>query len=76
VAPLLQELLWTYGPCGHEEVVRDIRRRELEPLLDKTWVDAGGNLVALVHGDEDKPGGQVTRGPRVDFLSIDRPRPA
>jgi putative aminopeptidase FrvX len=28
---LLQELLWTYGPCGQEEAVRDVCRRELAP---------------------------------------------
>jgi putative aminopeptidase FrvX len=51
--PLLQELLWTYGPCGQEDAVRDLCRRELESLVDETWVDAAGNLVALIHGDSD-----------------------
>jgi putative aminopeptidase FrvX len=59
--PLLQELLWTYGPCGQEDAVRDICRRELDPLVDKTWVDAAGNLVALIRGDPDNRGGPVTR---------------
>ena len=47
---LLQELLGAYGPCGSEDAVRDICLRELEPLADQMWVDAAGNLVALLRG--------------------------
>lgn len=47
---LLQELLWAYGPGGQEEAVRDICRRELEPLVDELWIDQARNLVGLVHG--------------------------
>jgi hypothetical protein len=43
---LLQELLSAYGPCGQEDAVRDLCRRELGPLVDATWVDPAGNLVA------------------------------
>jgi putative aminopeptidase FrvX len=59
---LLQELLRTYGPAGQEEAVRDICRRELEPLVDEIWVDAAQNLVALVHG-EDSEGSATRSGP-------------
>jgi putative aminopeptidase FrvX len=55
---LLQELLSTYGPCGQEDAVRDVCRRELEPVVDDMWVDEAGNLVGLVHGDT---GMQATR---------------
>lgn len=48
---LLQELLWAYGPCGQEDAVRDICRRELEKLVDDLWVDDAGNLVGLIRGD-------------------------
>src|SRR5215218_32875 len=47
---LLQELLWTYGPCGQEDAVRDVCRRELEPFVDEIWIDQAGNLVGLIHG--------------------------
>jgi putative aminopeptidase FrvX len=47
---LLHELLGTYGPCGQEDAVREVCRRELEPLADSTWVDAAGNLVGLIRG--------------------------
>ncbi|WP_374193382.1 M42 family metallopeptidase [Mycolicibacterium sp. S2-37] len=48
---LLQELLWTYGPCGQEDAVRDICRRELEPYVDDLWVDEARNLVGVVRSD-------------------------
>src|SRR5215208_1392711 len=55
---LLQELLSTYGPSGQEDAVRDVCRRELEPLVDESWVDEAGNLVGLVRGSDD---GSATR---------------
>jgi putative aminopeptidase FrvX len=47
---LLQELLWTYGPCGQEDAVRDVCRRELESAVDETWIDPAGNLIGLFRG--------------------------
>jgi putative aminopeptidase FrvX len=47
---LLQELLWAYGPCGQEDAVREICRRELEAAVDEVWTDPAGNLIGLVHG--------------------------
>ena len=63
---LLQELLWTYGPCGQEDAVRKVCRGQLEPFVDEMWVDPGGNLVGLVHGngktsERDKDGAPATR---------------
>lgn len=45
---LLQELLWTYGPCGQEEAVRAVCARELQPLVDDMWTDEAGNLVGYI----------------------------
>jgi putative aminopeptidase FrvX len=42
----LQELLLTFGPCGREDAVRDVCRREPEPVVDETWVDEAGSLWA------------------------------
>lgn len=56
---LLQELLSAYGPCGQEDQVREICRRELEHLVDELSTDAAGNLVALINGE--KPGAATTR---------------
>ena len=47
---LLQELLWSYGPCGQEDAVRDVCARELKPVVDEMWVDHAGNLVGLMRG--------------------------
>ena len=56
---LLQELLWTYGPCGQEDAVRELCRRELEPVVDDAWTDAAGNLVGLIRGSEaSSPGSE------------------
>jgi putative aminopeptidase FrvX len=48
---LLQELLWTCGPCGQEEAVRDICRREIEDHVDEMWIDKAGNLIGYVRGE-------------------------
>src|SRR4051812_49605412 len=58
---LLQELLWAYGPAGQEEAVRDICRRELEPLTDELWVDAARNLVGVIRGGDRADAGQATK---------------
>jgi putative aminopeptidase FrvX len=49
---LLQELLTTYGPCGQEDAVRAVCRRELEPLVDEVSVDPAGNLVGVLRGGD------------------------
>jgi putative aminopeptidase FrvX len=60
---LLQQLLWAYGPCGQEDAVRDICRRELESSADQTWTDEAGNLIGLIRGnsDSDNPGPPAIR---------------
>lgn len=56
---LLQELLQTYGPCGQEDAVRDVCRRELTPHVDDVWVDAAGNLIGVIRGADSDA--QATR---------------
>jgi putative aminopeptidase FrvX len=56
---LLQELLWTYGPCGQEEAVRGVCARELEPFVDDMWTDDAGNLIGYVAATPDA-GDEVT----------------
>jgi putative aminopeptidase FrvX len=65
---LLQELLWTYGPCGQEDAVREVCHRELRPVTDETWVDAAGNLVGLIRGHADSPATRVLA--HMDELSM------
>ncbi len=50
---LLQELLWTYGPCGQEDAVRDVCARELQPLVDDMWTDDAGNLIGYIGAAEN-----------------------
>jgi putative aminopeptidase FrvX len=68
---LLQELLSAYGPVGQEDAVRDICRRELEPLVDDAWIDEAGNLVGVVHGTgEDDDVGPIRVMAHLDELSM------
>ncbi|KUI03687.1 M20/M25/M40 family metallo-hydrolase [Mycobacterium sp. IS-3022] len=66
---LLQELLHAYGPCGQEDAVREICRRELGPHVDEMWVDEAGNLVGLIRGaDSEAPATRVMA--HMDELSM------
>ncbi|MGE2690484.1 M42 family metallopeptidase [Mycolicibacterium pulveris] len=67
---LLQELLWAYGPCGQEEAVRDICRRELEPHVDEAWVDPAGNLIGLIRGRSGDDGKATRVMAHLDELSM------
>jgi putative aminopeptidase FrvX len=54
----LQELIATYGPCGQEQAVRDICRREQSRAADEVHIDEAGNLVGMLRGcsgDAAKP---------------------
>lgn len=59
--PLLQELLFAYGPCGQEDAVRNVCRRELTPLVDEAWTDPAGNLIGLIRGDSRDSGAPAVR---------------
>lgn len=52
-ARLLQELLWTYGPCGQEDAVREVCARELQSVVDDMWTDDAGNLIGYIAGADD-----------------------
>ncbi len=51
--PLLKELCEIPGAPGHEERVREIVIRELEPICDSIEVDGIGNVVAMKKGSEE-----------------------
>ena len=51
--PLLQELLFAYGPCGQEDAVRDICLRELAPVVDEAWTDPAGNVIGVLRGGSE-----------------------
>ncbi|MGD8397414.1 MAG: M42 family metallopeptidase [Anaerolineae bacterium] len=48
---LIKRLTETYGPSGHEDEIREVIRREVEPLADEIRVDTLGNLIAVKKGD-------------------------
>ena len=47
---LLKELTQTWGVAGREKNVRAIIQREIEGLVDESYVDAIGNLIAVKRG--------------------------
>lgn len=49
---LLQLLVNARGPCGQEDEVRALCQKELQPLVDETWVDAAGNLIGKISGTD------------------------
>jgi endoglucanase len=42
---LIQKLTETFSPSGYESAIRDVIRKEVEPLADEIRVDALGNLI-------------------------------
>ena len=47
---LLKRLVTTPGVSGREERIREVVRRELEPLVDEVRCDALGNLIGVRRG--------------------------
>jgi endoglucanase len=52
---LLKELCEESGPPGFEDRVRDIYRREIEPLVDRVETDGIGNVIAVKKGKGKSP---------------------
>jgi len=69
---LLQELLLAYGPCGQETAVRDICRRELQPVVDDMWEDQSHNLIGVIEGRDGRgaSGSAVRVMAHLDELSM------
>jgi len=44
--PLIQKLVETASPSGHETRIRELIRSEIEPYVDEVRVDAMGSLIA------------------------------
>jgi putative aminopeptidase FrvX len=69
IRDLLQELLKTCGPGGQEGPVRDVCRRELEPVADDVWTDDAGNLVSVFRAQNGTADGEPDRVPAVRVLA-------
>jgi putative aminopeptidase FrvX len=67
-AKLIEELSNAYGPSGFEGPVRDIMRRELEPLSDHIEVDGIGSLIARKDGTDDAP--RIMMAAHMDELGL------
>jgi putative aminopeptidase FrvX len=52
---LLKELCEESGPPGFEDRIRDIYRREIEPLVDRIETDGLGNVIAIKKGKGKSP---------------------
>jgi len=52
---LLAELSNAHGPSGYEGPVREIMRREMQPLADRMETDGLGSLVAVLEHSADAP---------------------
>jgi len=52
---LLKELCEESGPPGFEDRIRDIYRREIEPLVDRLETDGMGNVIAVKKGKGKSP---------------------
>jgi putative aminopeptidase FrvX len=52
---LLEELIATPSPSGHEQALQKIVRRELAPIAQSVQTDMLGNLVATLSSSAEKP---------------------
>ncbi len=64
---LLKELCEAPGAPGHEERIREIVIRELEPISDSIEVDALGNVIAMKKGSQ---GGRFMIAGHMDEISF------
>lgn len=64
---LLRELCTTPGAPGHEKLIRNIVKREVEAYVDELREDAMGNLIALRRGN---PTRKVMAAAHMDEISF------
>ncbi len=66
---LIQKLVETVGPSGHEKALRDLVRAEIDGLADDVRVDALGNLIAR-RGSRGDGGLKVMLSAHMDEIGI------
>lgn len=66
---LIQKLVETLGPSGHEKPVRDLVRSEIEGLADEARVDALGNLIVR-KGTKSQGGCRVMLSAHMDEIGV------
>ena len=65
----IQKLVETPGPSGYESRVRDLVKREIEPLVDELYVDRLGNLIAR-KGTPGAEGAKVMLAAHLDEVGV------
>jgi tetrahedral aminopeptidase len=70
VKALVKKLTETYGPSGHEQLIREVIRDEIKGLADEVRVDAMGNLIARKKGIGSSPRKKVMLAAHMDEIGI------
>ncbi len=66
---LIQKLVETPGPSGHEQLVREVVRSEISELADELQTDALGNLIAR-KGSRGSRGMKVMLAAHMDEIGL------
>ncbi len=67
---LIKRLTETYGPSGHEHLIRDVIREQIKNLVDEVRVDALGNLIARKRGSGGAPRKKVMLAAHMDEIGV------
>ncbi len=67
---LIKRLTETYGPSGHEQIIREVIREEIKSLVDEVRVDALGNLIARRKGIGAVPRKKVMLAAHMDEIGV------
>ncbi len=67
---LIKRLTETFGPSGHEEIIRALIQSEIKGLADSARVDALGNLIALKKGAGASPRNKIMLAAHMDEIGV------
>ncbi len=67
---LIKRLTETWGPSGHEHVIRELIRDEIKGLVDEVRVDALGNLIAHKKGNGNGPRKKIMLAAHMDEIGV------
>ncbi len=67
---LVKRLTETYGPSGHEALVRDFIREQIKNLADEVRIDSLGNLIARKKGVGAAPRRKIMLAAHMDEIGV------
>src|SRR3990172_3333676 len=67
---LVKRLTETFGPSGHEQVIREVIREEIKGWADEVRVDPLGNLIARKKGSGATPRKKVMLAAHMDEIGV------